>query len=351
MLVVCSLQGQTVNNGVTTPAPTAGNGVIDGGGGGRAGASGGAFVSGRVAIDDGSPVPVGIAIQKLCSTVAQTVAWTDPKGNFSFQWGNTSAVALDASQSGGRTSSGVLGTLQGAIGPSSNASSMGNSAGLNAGPSGAVLHCELRASLAGFRSDTISMMGRRPTDNPDLGLIVLHRVGSGESGSTVSAAHLAVPKAAADQFRKAMKAEHAGDKHGAAKSFERATALYPAYAEAWMELGLLKGRDKEWADSARCLDEGLKLNPDAYPQAWYADAMAHYYLNEFDPAERSAREAVRLDPAGRNLRAGYVLGMILAQKHDYKNAAAQLRTYLEKAPNAPDAVQVKAQLAEIESLR
>lgn len=259
-------------------------------------------------------------------------------------------MPLDASQSGGRTSAGVLGTLQGIIGPTSNASTVGASAGMNSGPMGAILNCELRASLPGHRSDTINMTGRRPTDNPDLGLIVLHHP-AGHESPTVTAAALAIPKPAADAYRKALKARAAGDKPRTKQSLEQAVKLYPPFAAAWVELGLLNGRENQWAESARCLDLSLKLNPAPQPQPWYADAMAHYYLAEYDDAERSAREAIRLDAEHRTPRAGYVLGMILAQKHNYADAALALRTYLDRAPNAPDAGQIRAQLAEIESLR
>jgi regulator of sirC expression with transglutaminase-like and TPR domain len=58
---------------------------------------------------------------------------------------------------------------------------------------------------------------------------------------------------------------------------------------------------------------------------------------------------VRLDPQGRNPRAGYVLGGTLAQKGDREGAAAELRRYLKAAPQAPDAEKVKAHLAPIEN--
>ena len=72
-----------------------------------------------------------------------------------------------------------------------------------------------------------------------------------------------------------------------------------------------------------------------YPDAWFGDAVAHYYLGEFDAAEKSAPEAERLDPKKRNPRAGYVLGMTLARKGDREGAAAELRRYLKAAPEAP----------------
>jgi hypothetical protein len=41
-----------------------------------------------------------------------------------------------------------------------------------------------------------------------------------------------------------------------------------------MELGFMTGREHDWAESARCLDQGLNLNPADFPLAWYADAKA-----------------------------------------------------------------------------
>ena len=58
---------------------------------------------------------------------------------------------------------------------------------------------------------------------------------------------------------------------------------------------------------------------------------------------------MRLDPKGRNPRAGYVLGMTLAKKGDREGAAAELKRYLKAAPQAPDAEAVKAQVAKIEN--
>ena len=348
LVITVRLAAQSVPASGNTPPPSPPN--SDSGGmrapsGSSTGS--GAFYSGTVALDDGSPLPTGIAIQRVCSTVGQTVALTDAEGHFSFQPGASTGPMLDASQSGGRNAAGVMGTLPWVL-----TSSSGAGAGMPTGSSsalGPVMSCEVRAVLAGYRSDSISLANRHTSDNPDLGVIVLHHATGSSAKGKVSVTTLAAPKSAVDAYTKALKSMHAGDAAGAKKNLERAVGLYPGYAEAWMELGFLNGRGHAWTESARCLDQGLSLNPGEFPQAWYADAMAHYYLGEFDPAERSAREAVRLDPGRRNPRAGYVLGMILAQKRDFGGAAEALRSYLQQAPNAPDIGQVKLQLAEIES--
>ena len=76
--------------------------------------------------------------------------------------------------------------------------------------------------------------------------------------------------------------------------------------------------------------------------------MANLRLGKLDVAEKSAREAIRLDSVHHNPRTSYVLGLILAQKQDFKQSAALLKAYLNAMPNAPDAETVRVQLSEIE---
>jgi len=169
-----------------------------------------------------------------------------------------------------------------------------------------------------------------------------------------------------------------------AKVFERAVAIYPKYADAWMnlgkvrleqksieparaalkkalesdpklvapyiELGLLAARNANWQESGKYLDRAVELDPVDFPQAWYADAVANYNLKQYDPAEKSAREAVKLDPRHANPRSSYLLGLVLAEKRDYAGAAAELTAYLKFAPNAPDLAQAKDQLGQLEKL-
>ena len=49
--------------------------------------------------------------------------------------------------------------------------------------------CEIRAQLAGYRSDSVNLVTRNPLDNPDIGMIVLHRMGNVE-GTSISATSL-----------------------------------------------------------------------------------------------------------------------------------------------------------------
>jgi hypothetical protein len=63
-------------------------------------------------------------------------------------------------------------------------------------------NCDPRAKLAGYRSHTISLVDRRPMDNPDVGVIPLHCLTGPKGGGMVSASLLAVPKDARRAFEK-----------------------------------------------------------------------------------------------------------------------------------------------------
>jgi len=327
--------------------------------------SAGVHLSGRVSFEDGSATPRGIAIEAVCSNFRRTLASTDSKGQFTFQWGGSANLVSDASDAGRRSNSPLTGV----------------SSGDAATALRTVVSCDLRANLPGYRSDEVSLSDRRALDHTDVGVIVLHRVFAVE-GVAVSSTSLTAPKKARSAYESGLKAMRSGKMDEAAKEFQQAIAAYPEYANAWLdlgrarqqlnsaqtareawikaieldqkltgayvELGLDAGLSHDWKVATKYLDEGLRLDPVDYPGAWYGDAVAHYYLGEFDAAEKSAREAVRLDPQGRSPRAGYVLGMILAKKGDREGAATELRRYLKAAPQAADAQTVKAQLAAIE---
>jgi Tfp pilus assembly protein PilF len=327
--------------------------------------SAGTRLSGGVAMEDGSVPPRGIAIEMVCSNFARTVASTDGKGRFTFQFGRASSVS-DASDSGRQSNSPLLSV----------------SSGDAATALRTVVSCDLSANLPGYQSDKVNLSARRALDHTDVGVIVLHRVFAVE-GVAVSSTSLNAPKKAHSAYENGLKAMRSGQMDVAATQFQQAIELYPAYANAWLELGRVRrkldmapaareawkkaieldprltgpyvelgldaGLSHDWKAATQYLDQGLRLDPVGYPEAWFGDAVAHYYLGEYDAAEKSAREAVRFDPKGRNPRAGYVLGMILALEGDREGAAVELRRYLKAAPQAPDAQLVKAQLAAIES--
>jgi Flp pilus assembly protein TadD len=105
---------------------------------------------------------------------------------------------------------------------------------------------------------------------------------------------------------------------------------------------------RNWSDAARYLDRALQLDPVDYPHLWLEDAVADFNAENFERAEKNAREALKLPLQDRDPRANEVLGRILINKQDYAGADAALRTYLQLSPSAKDGDKVKAKLEEID---
>lgn len=324
------------------------------------------LLTGKVVLNDGTAPGEPVRIERVCSDRGggrpHPEAFTDAKGRFSITLGQESDIMPDASETQSRGD--ALGT---------------NS--LSGISQTDLMTCELRAVLPGFTSDTISLATHRYLDNPDVGTIVLHRMSNVE-GLTTSATSALAPKDARKAYEKGMEDVRKNKLDEAQKEFEKAAAVYPKYASAWFELGriyeqhdqvdearkaytqsiaadsnyinpyerlyLLGAKAQKWHEVAETSDRVLHLNPYDFPGAYYFNAIANFELGNLDAAEKSGREAVKLDTTHQNPRTNYVLGIILAKKGEFGPAAECLRAYLQAAPDAKDAGSVRQQVAELE---
>jgi tetratricopeptide (TPR) repeat protein len=318
------------------------------------------FISGTVAMADGSPVPLGLSVRRTCAMTDRTAAYTDSKGRFSFQWDDSLGVTPDSDERGFRGSAAQSGAGQGG---------------------GGMVNCSVTVDAPGFRADVVPLDDHRALVRPDIGTIYLHRLGNVE-GTSVSATSFNAPPEAKKAYEKGLRSLLRGKTADAEKSFQKAVDIYPKYANAWLELGRsrLKARqngpareaflkaleadgklvgaetqlgvmavnDGNWKDAVRYLDAALRMDPVDYPRLWYIDAVANYNTQNFGNAERYVREALKVDTQPRNPKENQLLAMILLRKRDFADAAEELRTYIRLAPAAADIDQVKQQLAETE---
>lgn len=316
------------------------------------------YVSGKVVLSDGAALPEPVKIERVCTTAIRSAAHTDLKGRFNFELGRSLEIgdASDESNAGGIRTSRVTRDRT-------------------------TLDCELRFSLPGFRTESISLAGDRYLDNPDLGTVILRRIANVE-GLTVSATSSLAPKDAKKAYEKGMDAVSKKRLTEAQKDFAQAVELYPRYAAAWYELARLSEqqnqfddarknykqavvadpkfvppherlawialKDRNFEDVAEQSDTILSLDPIDYPDAYYLSGVGNFQLGKLDIAEKSAREAVTRDTTHRNPRTSYLLGLILAQKRDFAAAAPLLRAFIEQNPNEPDLPAIRQQLATIE---
>ena len=194
------------------------------------------------------------------------------------------------------------------------------------------MNCDLRANLPGYRSQVVSLSNRSGMDNPDVGTIFIHRLGHVE-GRIVSTISLAAPKDARKAFEKGMDQARRQKLDDAMKNYQKAVEVYPQYSAAWFELGKLQAARgeadaahhsfdaaveadpkylnpylelsrlalgaKNWRELADVSGHAVKLDPFDYPQQFFLNSVANYNLQNMDAAEKSAREAEKLDTEHR----------------------------------------------------
>jgi TolA-binding protein len=325
-------------------------------------------VSGKVVLDNGTPLAEKALIESNCKGTTRTVAYTDAKGRFSIQFGVDSR---DQEFSGTGMASDSTRTI--------NLPGTGQQNG-----SGDWRDCELKAVLGGFLSQVVNLRSHSSAfGHIDIGNIALHRVAA-IAGSTLSVKDAGIPDAAKKDFEKGLEEKKNGNLDVAQKQLRKAVEEYPKYAEAWLELGRaqseskdaiaarqsfhqsiaadpkllapyqeltqLAARDQQWQEVADTTDQMLKMNSEKFPEFWFFNCVAKFYLGNLDGAEHSALESIRTDIEHRIPKTEYVLGVILLKKQDYPGATEHLRKYLTLDPKGSDVADAGQKLGQLQQL-
>jgi tetratricopeptide (TPR) repeat protein len=302
--------------------------------------------SGKVVMEDGSPLPESVIVESSCGGAWLPVSRSDSKGGFIIGRGREADV--DA-----RTQSGA------------------GSGGLRTG-------CLLRARLPGYESSTLQVTD---AEKFDLGTITLSRP-AGIEGTLYSIRSSQAPKAAQKAMEKATAAIAKKKWDEARPNLLKVVEIYPEHAAAWMELGrmheaagdleqargayeraikadpkfvrpyiFLAGvyhREKNWRAIAEVTATAIKLDPYSYAAAYVLNAISNMRLGNMAAAEASAKLAVKLDTEHVFPEAEYTLALILDNRGDAQGAVEHLRAFLQLVPNSPGAESVKGRIAELE---
>jgi tetratricopeptide (TPR) repeat protein len=342
-------------------------------------------------LEDGGAPPSRVDVLCACNGSVYVSTHTNRGGEFAFRVGISSNRGLQDASVG--QSDGAFGRSRAGPPPLQDPSAVGgsqqpvsdsrNSSTRVSANDQLLKNCELQVMLPGYRSESISLATRRPSDSPDLGTIVLNRVTAGEDPS-VSITWLAAPKEARREFDKGRAALRNQKPDEARQHLEKAARIYPRYAAAWCELGgvqaaqqragearqsfaaaiqadpkyidpylrlsVLQAAERQWQQLAETSGQALRLDPARHPQAYFLNALANFNLGDLDTAEKNAREAERIDTRRQFPRAWRLLAAILTARREYGEAAGQLREYLKLAPLAADADLVRTELAKLEKL-
>jgi tetratricopeptide (TPR) repeat protein len=339
------------------------------------------YVVGRVGTEDGSAVPNDVLIERICNNKVRQQVHASVHGDFSMQLGSKADSFLDAS--GDQSSQSIKATKD-------------SESGI---PRRDLTNCDLKASAPGFRYGVRSLVDLDVFSSTiNVGLISVERTTKIE-GATVSATPYRAPPDARKAYEKGLDAGRKGKLADAQKHFEDAVKLYPSYASAWYQLGIvlqqqnqkevartaytrattinpkflppylslasLAYEERNWTDVLNLTVHILDLDPlnnagvtgyilDLDPlncaEAYFFNAVANYNLNRMEEAEKSGLKAERVDLLTRFPELHLVLGEIFARKSNYATAISELKVYLELAPHPPNGDQVREQLAKLEQL-
>ena len=234
--------------------------------------------------------------------------------------------------------------------------------------------CALRAALKGYKSSSIEL-GTAPVSMIlNVGTIVVFPNEKVQQDATVSTISLRAPKAAKkalEKARAALQKDRAGDSE---KHLKSAIALYPQYGDAWFELGklyqnqrriddarnaysnaiecdrlfvtpyvwlgLLSAAEQRWQETADLTERALDLDPASFPEAYYLNALANFYLKNPVKTEESARQAELMDSAHRFPKLSLILSSILADRNDIVGSIEEFRKYVQYGPRGRQAIQM-----------
>jgi VWFA-related protein len=132
----------------------------------------------------------------------------------------------------------------------------------------------------------------------------------------------------------------------ARQAYQTAIEKAPWFDQAYHHLAALDMQIGEWEAAEKTVSAGLKKRPSAALNLDLAEIRFHLGA---EGAEFAALQAIALDKKRELPRAEYVLGLILAEGEDRRSAATHLRKYLDLAPKTPEADDARARIRTLES--
>lgn len=327
------------------------------------------YISGKVTLDDGTPVPNGVRVELLLNGQVRRQEYTRSDGSFTFDLSTPNRSALaDASISGEEDvfGGGSLGT-----GASNLSRGMGR-----VDLSG----YEVRANLPGYSSEVVMLQNRSSLDNPDVGTLILRPLAQTKA-STISLNSLKAPKDAQKSFESARKSldKKKPDYDKALKDLDKAVKSYPSFAAAWQLMGECRQANKDLPGAKDAFEKALAaddhfispylslaaldIESNRYQEAeqltkhlldlnpyvvrgHFLHAIASFNTGNLDAAAESARSIQKSDEAKNYPLSHYILGAALANKGDVGSAASEFQIFLKEQPDSQYAARVKTVLNE-----
>jgi Tfp pilus assembly protein PilF len=166
-----------------------------------------------------------------------------------------------------------------------------------------------------------------------------------DSITNLQAAVQAVPKFAQGWHTLGILLNHQHQGPAARDAFEHAIAADPKYTAAYASLARQCIRTKDWDAASKAADSAIKADSKhLYLENYLHLAVARYQLKDLDGALAAVQQAIMLDKTHVLPRTEYVWGRVLEAKGDLDGARQHMTHYLELEKSPADSATVKAHI-------
>ena len=295
------------------------------------------IITGKVAMEDGSPPPFTVGIERVCSDIQGSAPGpiTNKKGEYLWHMEvdafNTRSCVIRATHPGyistSEDISGINATshdTQYTVKPLILSKKVPD-------PYAIVVNSD----DIPFRAKSSFNAAMKSLDTPNYA----------QAASQFADAVQSSPKFAAGWHALGVVDERLEKTSEARDAFEHSIKANPKFLQAYVTLARLCLRTKDWDCAAMTAATGIKLDSKhLYPELYLHQAVARYEKKDLAGAESSVKQGIELDPGHHHPREEYVLGRILEAKGDMAGAQEHMAQYLKLDPNTPDVDAVRGHL-------
>jgi tetratricopeptide (TPR) repeat protein len=294
------------------------------------------ILSGKVTLPDGTPPPVSVGLERLCSDNQGSGPGplTNKKGEYVWR--------LDVDPLASRA-------------------------------------CHIRATSPGYESTLIDVSALPGVTTTNIKLDTIVITPKGADPEQINNNEDSVPGKALSAWKLAVKSLDAGNYPDAIQHLQTAVQAAPKFAQGWHIMGILFNQQRKPADARDAFEHAIAADPKYLPayvslarqcirakdwdgalkaadgeikadtkhvylEIYLHQAVARYQLKNLDGAIASVQQCIMLDKTHVVSRVEYVWGRVLEAKGDLDGARQHMTHYLDTDKTAKDAVQIKAHL-------
>jgi len=165
---------------------------------------------------------------------------------------------------------------------------------------------------------------------------------SASGGAIVSVRDLMVPEKARRFYEKGLERLAKQDPTGGLEEFQKATAVYPDYYQAYLQIGLTNMQLRRLDEAEAALQKAIDLSSGREAAPQFALATLLCQRHDFAAAERVARRGMERDTS--SWKGPLLLGQALFGENQLDEAERQAREALLRKPDAAEAYALLADI-------